>query len=49
MNTIATFTCDDEYYIDENESTTCETSGDWSRPTPTCIGNEFKINDKDII
>ena len=35
MNTIATFTCNDEYYIDGNPTATCESSGNWNQQ-PIC-------------
>ena len=44
VNTTATFTCDDDYYPDGDESTTCESSGIWSQSIPTCMSNDIKIN-----
>ena len=40
VNPIATFTCEEGYYLDtEYNSTTCQNSGNWNQPTPMCTGN----------
>ena len=39
VNTIATFTCNDEFYLDGDVSATCESSGSWSHES-ICRGNE---------
>ena len=41
--TIATFTCNPLHIINGDDSTTCETSGNWSHQTPICIGIEIKL------
>ena len=41
-NTIVTFTCNYRDPLDRDTSATCEASGNWSHPVPTCIGNKQK-------
>ena len=31
VNTIASFTCNDEYYLDGDLTATCESSGNWNQ------------------
>ena len=40
QNTTVTFTCNYGDPLDGDTSATCEASGNWSHPVPTCIGNE---------
>ena len=40
VNTIATFTCDDEHYLDGDSAATCESSSTWSQQ-PMCRGNNI--------
>ena len=54
INTVATFQCDDGYYLSGTNSTTCESSGfliaNWSEQTPTCEGFYYSyINNIDYV
>ena len=45
VNATATFTCEEGFYLDtEYNSTTCQDSGNWNQPTPTCTGNKIEEN-----
>ena len=36
LDTVATFSCNTNYYRDGPSSAKCQTSGGWSQRTPTC-------------
>ena len=38
-----TFSCDSGYTLDGASNITCENSGNWSDPTPTCQGNVILV------
>ena len=39
VNTTATFSCNDEYYLDGDLSIICESSGNWNQQ-PVCRGTQ---------
>ena len=41
VGTIATFICNSGYSQHGAQITVCQSSGDWTDQTPTCIGNEY--------
>ena len=36
VKTVASFTCNDGYFLMGSDSTTCQTSGNWNHNTPSC-------------
>ena len=43
VNTMASFSCDTFYHREGNSSAICQSSGNWSEPTPTC--NSSNVNE----
>ena len=41
-DTVASFSCNEGYYLSGNEEITCQTSGNWNMDTPVCnLGKEM--------
>ena len=38
VDTVASFSCNSDYYQNGGDSTTCQTSGNWNKKSPTCEG-----------
>ena len=38
VNTVASFSCDSDYYLNGPNSITCQKSGNWNEQTPRCEG-----------
>ena len=45
INTVATITCDDIYYLDGPTNITCQVNGAWNHQKPNfCIGKAKDLN-----
>ena len=44
LETLASFSCNEGYYLSGTEETTCQTSGKWNMDRPECnLGKEMNI------